>query len=454
MSSPKQPSQQRSEPSIGRFDDITDAIEQQPQKAGKSPLRKTPPASRKSYRPLFILLAFFVVASGIYAAVHYQDRLRTILMPNTELNDIITRANKALSAGKLIGTQGDSARELFEKAKTLDEDNDAARQGLNQIGEQLIQQADAALSKKDLVTVKQLVDSAREIVAGGSQIGRIETALRKAETQNALIEDLLKNADTAFAAGKLMGEKSARIYYQRMLDADPANAIALAGQKKIADTIAKQAREAIDASNQEIAEQRIAELTRIAPNHSSIPELRGAVAQIRSNAAAELEQWLTQAEAQLRAGVFTGANDSAQILFQNVLKSDPANKQAKAGLHKVAQALIVQATAALEENNVNQARELLSQAEKLGSNIPELQAAKSQLREVQEQIDIAQEQKTLTGEETVRIRKLLAAAEKAVHAGNFSTPPGESAYDYYREVLRIEPNNPQALEGLKRIEKK
>jgi len=454
MSAPSQPTRPRAEPTLGQIDDLHGITEQRPQNPTKQATR--PPLSSNFSRWIFPITIVLILMLGAYAAIRYREPLRNVLIPNTELNDILARANLALSAGKLTGNQGDSARELFEKARALDEDNDPARQGLNQVGERLLQQAYDALAKKDFAAAKTFLSAAQEILAGGAQIERMESALKQAETQTAVIEESLQKAETAFAAGKLLGEKSANAYYQRMLQVDPGNTVALAGQKKIADTLAKQAQTALVEDNQEMAEQHITDLSRVAPNHASIPELRAAISKKRTDAAAkakaELETWLTQAEEQLHAGVFTGANNSAQTLFQTVLKREPGNAKAKSGLRKVAQALMVQANAALEENDVDLARELLSQAEKLGANSSELQAAKSQLREVQEQLDITQEQETLTAEQRLQVRNLLSKAEKAIRAGNLATPPGESAYDYYRAVLRMDPKNAKALAGLRRIE--
>ena len=47
-----------------------------------------------------------------------QNRLRNLL-PRTELNDVLGRAQQALAAGHLDGDDGNSARELFQAAVAL-----------------------------------------------------------------------------------------------------------------------------------------------------------------------------------------------------------------------------------------------------------------------------------------------------------------------------------------------
>ena len=49
------------------------------------------------------------------------------------------------------------------------------------------------------------------------------------------------------------------------------------------------------------------------------------------------------------------------------------------------------------------------------------------------------------------IKKHLAAAEKAMKAGRFTTPLKDNAHKYYQMVLAIEPNNAEARAGLQKI---
>ena len=48
-------------------------------------------------------------------------------------------------------------------------------------------------------------------------------------------------------------------------------------------------------------------------------------------------------------------------------------------------------------------------------------------------------------------RRLLQQAREAFIAYNLTTPPGASAYHYYSEVLRYDPNNGEAQAGLRAI---
>ena len=125
--------------------------------------------------------------------------------------------------------------------------------------------------------------------------------------------------------------------------------------------------------------------------------------------------------------------------------------RARAGLGQVAQALVVQANAALDEDNAAAAERLLNQATLLAPNGAELAAARARLRELREQAAIAAQRPVLSPQQLQRVAALVGEAEKAAAAGRLMLPPGDSAYDKYRAALAIDADNAQALAGLQAL---
>lgn len=441
---PPSSSHYRSEPSLGRLDDI-----------GAAPRRRTPHHShiprpelavgRKRWLVGGIVVALIIVSG--FALWHYQNRLRALL-PNTELNTLITRGQKALDDGKLIGP--DSARQLFEAARSLDGDNDQARRGLNTVGQRLIEQTRTAITRNDFDTAAKDLSAAEEVLGGGTEVEQLKLDLTAAQSRNSKSGELLTQADAALKAGHLIGSGSAAEIYQRVLDADATNALALNGLKKVAEAVAQQARDAIAAGKIDQANQNIAELTQLTPQHPAIPELRAAIAKLHAASSDALEQQLTRAEAQQRAGKLAGG-DGAIALFQAALSSDANNARAKSGLHKAAQTLIAQANAALKDDNAIQAEKLLQLAATAAPGLVELRSAKARLSEVRDRLDKAQQQAKITPADQAQIKQILADADKAMVAGNLILPPGDCAFDRYRAVLRIDPDNAAAMAGLAKI---
>ncbi|WP_395683458.1 protein kinase domain-containing protein [Dokdonella sp.] len=441
---------ERAEPAIGRIDQIAATLDAEPMRADRDA-----PLAREARKPrrragVGVLLASALLLGAGFAAWHRQDALRQLL-PHTEFNDTLARAQRALDAGQLVGNQGDSARELFLAARAQDPDNDIARRGLDVVGRKLIEQAEAALAREDAVAARGLLDDARELLGGGTDIDRVEQTLRQRESKGDATAQMLEQARAALDARRLIGADGAATLYQRVLDGDKDNALAQAGLRRTADALAVQARSALAAKDVTGATARSDDIARILPSWPGLPELLGQIAQARDAARAALEATLDHAEAQVRAGDLTGGEDSALDLFRAVLKQDPASARAKQGLRAVAQAFIVQANAAIEGDNPDEAGKLLDSAAQLAPDSPDLRAARINLRELRERQDIAAQRVAITPAQSAQVQRLLGDAARAAAAGDLILPPGDSAYDKYRAALAIDRDNREALAGLARL---
>ncbi|HJT99526.1 MAG TPA: serine/threonine-protein kinase, partial [Rhodanobacteraceae bacterium] len=111
---------ERAEPNLGRLDEIVAAVGEESLRGERSRTAHAMPRGRRG--PWIGAALLVLLAVGIVGAWTYQDRLRALL-PRTEFNDTLARAQHALDEGRLSGTP-DSARELFEAARAQDPDND------------------------------------------------------------------------------------------------------------------------------------------------------------------------------------------------------------------------------------------------------------------------------------------------------------------------------------------
>lgn len=436
---------QRAEPVIGRIDV---SVTEPPRRSRVDVPRARP---RRLGPWIFSGAVVLLLAVGAFALWRNQDKLRALL-PRTELNDILARAEGALAAGRLTGTAGDSAGELFQSAREIDPDNDIARAGLRRVGEALLAEAVAATKFGNLAVAHARLADARALLVGGIAIEQAEAALRQAEAQSTAVADLFGRAEAALAAGQLLEPGGAIELYQRMLAAEGDNAPAQAGLRKAGAALAGQARDLLTQGKVDDAASRIEAIARILPNDPALPNLRAELAAGRNAAGAALDAQLRRAQELLRSGQVAGSgSDNALAQFQAVLARDPGNARAKAGLGQVAQALILQATMALEQSDVAAAVRLIRQAEQLAPGSVELTAAKNRLRDLREQVEIAASRPALTAEQQQKLAANLAAAEKAAAAGNLMLPPGSSAYDKYRAALALDGSNAEALAGLQAL---
>jgi hypothetical protein len=315
----------------------------------------------------------------------------------------------------------------------------------------LIERADVALKAGDVVAARQALDSARELLGGGSEVEHLDTALKQAESRGSETEQLLDQANAALAADHVVGADGAAAIYQRVLASGQANALAQAGLQKCADALAAQARAAIAAKDSAGAAARSDDIIRILPSYAALPALRGEIAKAREADRLALEETLNRADAQIRAGKLATGDDSALELYRSVLKQDPASARAKEGLRRIAQAFVVQANAAIDDNNPGTAEKLLNTAAELAPALADLRAARSNLRELRERLAIGAERAAVTPAQAEQVRKLVADAATASAAGNLIIPPGDSAYDKYRAALALDGNNREALDGIAQL---
>lgn len=460
----------RTEPTLGRLDDLDKPVpppdDGLPHIVVDEPRRPTgarPPSSPRGPRkrgwliPLLVLVLIGVL-TGLWLQ---QDRLRN-LVPSTELNDTLAQANRALAEGRLDGTTGDSARELFEKARDQQPDSDQARDGLRRVGQAEVARADAALEAGRLDEAEAALNVARELLGGGSDVERLSQRLSQARNPQGRTESLIDQAQQAFAAGHLDGDEGAGALYRRVLDADKSNAVAARGLDKVGDALAAQAREAIAANDKAKANALVDRIAILVPGYGDLPSLRASLAETKKQDDQAVNTLIQQGNDAMREGRFTGdGDDNALARFKAALAADPDNAEAKAGLGRVAQALIVQANAAIDSEDDAQATRLLEQAAKLAPKSAELAAARARIAGgaardatpsdgVHAVGDDAVPEASLavSPEQKARVADLVRRAQAAASRGDIMDPPGDSAYDLYRNALSIDGNDPAARAGL------
>ncbi|KRE84783.1 hypothetical protein ASG75_12940 [Rhodanobacter sp. Soil772] len=454
----------RTEPTLGDLDRLdaprapaADGLPQVSVEPRRPHGRAAAPPRRKRRRgwvvPFLLLLALAAVGTLWLS----QNRLRGML-PRTDFNTVLTQAQQALQDGRLDGQDGTSARELFQAAAALEPDNDRARDGLRQVGQAELAQADAALQAGQIAQAVQQAAVARELLGGGSDIDRLDRAIAGARAAQVHTVDLVDQAQQALAAGKLDGPEGAGALYQRVLRADPDNAVAAHGLDQVGYALAVQARTALDAKDGTTADARIEQLAVLQPNNGALPALRALQAQTRKQDNSALEAALKAGQDALRAGRIDGSgDDTALVHFQAALKLDPDNAQARAGLGKVAQALTVQANAALDDGDTAQAAKLLDRAAELAPKSADLAATRARLDKAPpaaaaptaaEEAPVAA---VLSPQQGAAVAQLVQRAQVATNNGDIMMPPGDSAYDLYRSALAIDGNNEAALHGLQAL---
>lgn len=472
---PGQGKPRRTEPVIGNLDHLDtnarlDSVQRRafaPETPTEPPLRKPPPRKppfnarpKRNDRPRpqlrwwpALVVIVVLVGGGAWAWSH--QAMLSGLIPQTQLNSLLTRADKAYAAGKLSGGP-DSARDLYEAARALDPDNEQALNGLQKVGNAELARAKVALQQRDYANARASLEEARSLLGGGADVTAVDQALAKAVLSSANADVLVSQARAALANGHIDGSDGAAALFGKVLAGDPHNAVARHGMNQIGDLLATRIQGQLGNGDRAGAKQTLANLASLLPGYSQLPTLRANIAAADRAADAQRDQYLSQGQADLRAGKISGAgDDNAEAQFKAALKADPGNVTAQAGLGQVAEALVVQANAAIDAGHIRDAKALLDQAAALAPKSADLAAARSRLAAGgNTQVAAASSVPApppLTPDESAKVVQLVARAQIAARKGDIMLPPGNSAYDLYRAALGIDGNDPDAQAGLRAL---
>ncbi len=392
------PSTARGEPRIGRIDNALIDRERTRPRADDAP------RNRGTLRFVAAVLALTALVAGLWAN---QDRLRALL-PETEVNTLLVDADAALAQGRLSGPG--SATMLYAKVLELDPDNTRAIEGRRAVGERLVGRANEALAAQRVDEARALAAEARAMLGGGEALASLEAALTEASGRNGAVEALLARARAAQNEQRIAGAPdSALTLYRDALAADPDNALALNGLVAILDALALDVHAAISTGELGRAGTLIEEIAAASANHPRLPELRAA-----------------HADAGKRA------------------ERDALERRRRG------EGLLVQANAAIDANDPGTAGRLIREAGSTGVAATELAVARTRLAELIERNEITANAE-VSAERAARAAALIAQAEAAIGAGNLMDPPGENAYDKYREALGADPRNARAQAGLRAL---
>ncbi|MEW5305414.1 MAG: hypothetical protein WDW36_007953 [Sanguina aurantia] len=317
------------------------SVEARQARPGSRPPSRTPKPSRRGW--LVPLLLLLLIALGATLWLN-QGSLRG-LVHQTELNDVLTRAQQALQAGHLDGQDGTSARELFQQAADQQPDNDRAQDGLRQVGQAELAQADASLQGGHVDQAAQQASAARELLGGGTDIDR------DADHQGLLLlPSLLHGGQPGLwygdatcrpatsstrrsrhlPRGRCMARRAparciaVRRQVRQVLQSDPGNAVALHGLDQVSDALAAQARKAFEANDMASANATVEQLAALQPNNGALPALRALQAQNIKQDNGALDNELKRGMDALRAGHIAGdGDDTAMAHFKAALGCDP-----------------------------------------------------------------------------------------------------------------------------------
>jgi protein TonB len=346
------------------------------------------------------------------------------------LEELLTRAAHALAAGALVAPPAENAADLYREALKRNARDPRAANGLEQVIDRLLTEADAQLQDHHLDAAEQFVDAARAINAShprvaflGAQVGaqRERAVLGKAQRaaaggdvaaalavlddaargghRSSLVDeartqlaqkqvdehvtDFLARARAALAAGALLEppEQNARFYVESARALAPNDANVQQARQEFIARLEGEAHQALAAANAEqtdkwadAAREAGADAADVAALHASAQQLRGGA---RADPVARLDALFKERLAQ--GHLVEPPADSARAYLEQLAQAEPAGAATLAARGALEARLLEEARTALKDNNTGATRRWLGEARTLGASPAAISALEAEL---------------------------------------------------------------------------
>ncbi len=375
----------------------------------------------------------WVVAGAVLLLVLIVGRgwLSERLFPHPRLNRQLELAQAALSRGVLSSADGRGARELFESVLAADPDQEAARQGLVDVGNAAISDAQRALEQGQVARARARLALAEALSAPSGQLQSLRARLHDQEEASGSVPSLLAEAG---AAG--VDEVRALDLVARALQMEPANTQAVDLRADLLTRRIARADAAILAGRIDQAQALVAGVVDIDPAHLDLPAVQGRLGEAMARRQDAIGREFDAARADERAGrVNHAANRYLALRAQGV---DAARVQA--GLDRAATLMAAQAQHEAADFRFRAAEASLQAARSWSPESDAVQAAETRLR----QAHLAERRlrKPLGPAERRRVANAVVLAREAMDRGQFLAPPGASAWDRLRVAMSLAPADP------------
>lgn len=404
--------------------------------------RRTPTtANRLPARWPWWCLAVAALAAVALFVVFVRAPLGERLWPEAEAETLRRQADAALARGHLTAADGSGARELYEAAMAIDPDRAAPRAGLAKVAEAALQRAGQALAGGDLEAARRSLALARSLSAPRAGTDAVAERLRRRELAVAGIDAMLRDAERALGEGRLDGDPRAALpLYRRILELQPGHLQALEGREDALSELLAQAVAALRREDTATAAARVSAVRGYDIGHPDLPEVQAQLVRMAETLRRRGDRALREGRAERAADAYRRWRDTG-------VDTEAANR----ALAGVAALHLARMRTALAAGRLDRARAELAAADALPADEGALRDARTQLRRAERRL--ANAGALTPAQRAHRLHALLDEAQRAEAAGNWLTPPGESAFDKLRSARALAPDDPEVGMATTRLQR-
>jgi len=368
---------------------------------------------------------------------------------------LLDKAMSAMTDGRLFEPKLDNAYEYFMQITALNASNSAAKRGLNQLMTSALDQARGHIDDKEFGAARDVINQARGIDPAYPDLIETQQAVASAEEaelrrQNRWAEyteerresltELLRDADRQLATENYLTPEGDNAYetYLSILEQDPASESATRGLENLATIFLARGEAALAENRFDAAEQALASVSRVVPNHQELETRQAALKTARlAYEEAEARQAYLADVLEEAGDILSGSPEDledliqAQELFEEALAQDADSAEATQGLVDTAEAYFNFAKSAVQKGDFENASEALVLGNMLAPERNDIINMQSQLADIE-----------AAWREKNNEEKLLAEAALLFTDGNFN-----EAADAYSNALALYPDSEAASDG-------
>lgn len=341
-----------------------------------------------------VLLSWWLIKSDApLESDQYLDVTSVLSAPLTQVSQsgqtLAERGDTAFAAGDIVAPPGDNALYYYQEALAADGADGAARQGLAQVLEYLLNEAESAIYHSDFDLARENAAKVLSIDAGNEHA--LDVNLRAARLKR--VESLLNRAVALYAAGRLTApaDDNAATVYKQVLEIDPGNDAARQGLESVVQRVVANAESAMFAGNVEQGRAYLRQAEAIDSNAPGITTLRQTERNLRAMKQSQQvkEQLLAAAEALQLDRLMPPAEPNAYTLYNKVLAVEPGSEAALRGLELVREGLLDRARTLLSAADMTETLAHLDAAERAGADAGQIAELRSAAEYQQRLLDAA-----------------------------------------------------------------
>jgi hypothetical protein len=360
-----------------------------------------------------------------------RGRISELLFPDPRLNRQLEQAQAALAKGVLTAPGGRGARELFEAVLAADPDQMTAQQGLVDVRNAAIIDAQRALDRRDTGRARDRLALAGELSAPAVMVQSLRARLHDQEEAEGSVPRLLQQAQ---APG--IDDARALALVARALQLEPANEQALDFRAELLSRRLVRADAAIGAGRIDEAQALVASVVSVDPGHLDLPPVQGRFGEALARRQAAAARALELARADERAG----RHDAAARRYLALRAQGAEEATVQAGLDRAAAAVALRAQREAADFRFRAADASLAQARSWSPGSEAVLVAELHVRQSHQADRRLRKPPGIA--ERRRVDEAVTQARAAMDRGEFLAPPGTSAWDRLRVAMSLAPADP------------